>query len=123
MKTIRISDEVYAEIYKMGKMGDTPDSVLRRVFNILDDEGGGEGRSKTGRARKKLSAKVAEGEFIIEFVDGVSNRWPLPNREDKLGIRKVRNEAVDFAKENGASHGQLVAVRKALTEAGYHLTK
>jgi len=34
MKTIRISEEVWNEIAKRGKFGETPDQVLVRVFNI-----------------------------------------------------------------------------------------
>ena len=40
-----------------------------------------------------------------------------------MAIRKVRTDAVDFAKDNGASDGQIAAVKKTLTDAGYHLTK
>jgi hypothetical protein len=35
----------------------------------------------------------------------------------------VRDAAVQFAEENGATVGQVFAVKKALTEAGYHLVK
>ena len=34
MKTIRISEEVWNEIAKFGRFGETPDDVLRRVFEI-----------------------------------------------------------------------------------------
>jgi len=34
MKTIRISDEVWAEIAKRGKFGETEDDVLQRIFGI-----------------------------------------------------------------------------------------
>ena len=40
-----------------------------------------------------------------------------------MGIRKIRDEAVYFAKNNGATSGQINAVKKTLTEAGYHITK
>jgi hypothetical protein len=124
MKTIRVSEEVYDEIYRRGKMKDTPDSVLRRVLDIPDDSGEGGRRSKgTGHSKKRLSTKFADGQFIVEFADGISNQWTLPDREDKKGIRRVRDEALDFAKKNGASYGQLEAVTKALREEGYYITK
>ena len=34
MRTIRISEKVWDEIAKRGKFGETPDDVLRRVFNL-----------------------------------------------------------------------------------------
>jgi hypothetical protein len=36
MRTIRISEEVWNEIAKLGKFGETPDDVLRRAFKISD---------------------------------------------------------------------------------------
>jgi hypothetical protein len=47
----------------------------------------------------------------------------LPDVTDKKGIRTVRDLAVEFARQNGASIGQENAVKKALTDAGYWLVK
>jgi hypothetical protein len=38
MRTIRISEEVWNEIAKRGKFGETPDDVLKGVFNIPDPQ-------------------------------------------------------------------------------------
>ena len=36
MRTIRISEQVYGEIAKRGKFGETPNDVLERVFKIVE---------------------------------------------------------------------------------------
>lgn len=122
MRTIRISDEVWGAITKVGKFGETPDDVLRRAFRI-----GGESRdagpSKRRIATQRMSAKIDGQELVVAFAGGASKRWSLPKRDDKAGIRRVRDAAVQFAVENGATVGQVFAVKKTLTEAGYHLVK
>ena len=131
MHKINISDEVWDEIAKRGKFGETEDDVLRRVFGIEDKPGkatrsfaSSRGRGKVRYATKRMSTRVEAGQLVVDFEDGVGNRWQLPDRQDKAGIRVIRDEAIKFALENGASDpGQTNAVRKALTDAGYHLTK
>ena len=55
---------------------------------------------------------------------GEEQNFDLPaDSSDKRAIRTAMNNALDFAKRNAASKGQLFAIRKALTDAGYHLTK
>ncbi len=122
MRTIRISSEVWEAIAKVGKFGETPDHVLRKVFEI-DGASRSAGFRKQRIATKRMSSKVTGQEFTVTFSDGASKSWALPRRDDKAGIRRARDTAVKFAKENGASTGQVYAVMKALTEAGYHLTK
>ncbi len=70
-----------------------------------------------------MSTEVRDGELVVFFHHGESNRWTMPHRNDKDGIRKVRAEAVEFVMKNDATDGQKNAVLKAITEAGYHLTK
>lgn len=140
MRTIRISDEVWDEIAKQGKFGETEDDVLRRVFGLEDDafrrvaglDGGPSIHSKPQRATTRprrryatvrMHAGVHQRQFVVSFEDGKENRWALPSREDKEAIRRIRREAVTFAVAHGASKGQEYAVFKALTDAGYHLTK
>ncbi len=66
---------------------------------------------------------LAEGRLHVEFPDG-GNSWELPDRSDKKAIRHIREDAVNFVLDQGASYpGQTNAVRKALTDTGYHLTK
>ena len=70
-----------------------------------------------------MSTFVRSGTLFVEFENGRKNQWALPNQQDKDGIRKVRDAAVDFAQQNSASLGQINAVKKALTDAGYYLSR
>ncbi len=75
-------------------------------------------------ATKRMSSRVESGKLVVAFEDGARKERTLPKRSDKGSIRKIRDDAVSFALENGASDkGQTNAVRKALTNADYHLTK
>ena len=82
-------------------------------------------RSKRKRlATKKMVAEVGkDGELFIKFDGGLWQKFSLPDRNDKPAIRSVRDKAVAWAKRNGATDGQAAAVKKALTSAGYYLTK
>lgn len=132
MRTIRISEEVWKEIAKLGKFGETEDDVLRRVFGLDPQADKHEGQALvTGPKRRRghyatnrMHAGVHSGQLVVSFANGAEDRWELPERSDKAEIRKIRAEAVEFAMKNGASEpGQTNAVLKALTEAGYYLTK
>ena len=70
-----------------------------------------------------MSADVLGKTLHVTFQNGTSKKWTLPETTNKLEIRRIRDEAVNFAKKNGASYGQQQAVKKALTNAGYWLTK
>ncbi len=74
-------------------------------------------------AKHRMSTKVDGGRLHVSFVGGASKAWELPDRDDKSAIRDVRNAALLFAKENGATVGQQNAVRKALSTARYYLKK
>lgn len=130
MRTIKISDAVWDAIAAKGKFGESEDDVLRRVFDIEEDPEGHESLSgKRGRggvryAKKRMSARVEGGELVIEFEDGAKKSWTLPDKEDKSAIRQTREAAVAFALDNGASDpGQTNAVRKAITDAGYYISR
>ena len=135
MRTIRISDEVWEEIATRGKFGETEDDVLRRIFEI---KGHVEMRMTTPRVRehrrhyatRRMHAGVhgipgtPREQLLVSFEGGPEKRWGLPDKSKKEEIRTIRQEAVKFALENGASKpGQTNAVLKALTDAGYYLTK
>lgn len=129
-RTISISTEVWNEIAKRGRFGETPDDVLRRVFKLEKKRGPDGGtvpagfRTRTCVASRPLSAKVEKGVLRLAFADGPSYRWLLASRADKDIIRQVRRDAVAWAEENGATNpGQTNAVKKALTDARYYLTK
>jgi hypothetical protein len=74
-------------------------------------------------AAQRMTARVEGDMFRVHFASGARNSWSLPRRDDTVGIRKLREAAMQFAKENGATEGQQNAVRKALTNAGYYLRK
>ena len=136
-RTITISDAVWDAIAARGKFGETEEDVLRRVLNLpannpqspttshlpLSPASRHKGSRSPNKATDKMSSYVANGVLHVSFQSGPSNTWKLPALEDKNGIRAVRDQAVEFADQHQASNGQLHAVRKALTEAGYHVTK
>lgn len=136
MRTVRISDEVWNEIAKRGKFGESVDDVLRRVFG-LDSAAENEDSSHethiissprtSGKRRKKatnrMSCYVSSGRLIVEFASGHRREFKLPDKSDKSGIRRIRDEACAFAEEHGATLGQVNAVRKALTDAGYYVSR
>jgi hypothetical protein len=71
-----------------------------------------------------MSARVTDdGYLLIEFLGGQSNKWKLPSKHDKNGIRRVKGLAIEFAQNNEASLGQINAVVKAMTDAEYWTTK
>ncbi len=138
MKSIRISDEVWQEIAKRGKFGETEDDVLKRVFKIRpngpDQDGGllqpNARTSVRGHfATDKMHAKVYRegyGRYLkVRFHgSGEEQNFDLPeDRSDKRAIRSALESALNFGEKNNASKGQLFAIRKALTDADYHLTK
>lgn len=139
MRNIEISEDVWQAIAKHGKFGETEEDVLRRVFNLPSQDGGPpdsetapragcrarrtSGKPRRTRATQRMSSYVGNGQLHVSFAGGASRSWSLPARSDKTAIRSVRDKAVSFARENGATIGQQNAVKKALTEDGYHLTK
>jgi hypothetical protein len=131
MRTIRISEDVWQAIADRGKFGETEDDVLRRVFELdettVKTRPVGSGRIGRGNRRfaaKRMSRWVRDGQFVIEFEDGARQQWLLPQKDDKDGIRRVRDAAVQWALEQGASDpGQKNDVVKGLTEAGYHVSR
>lgn len=139
MRTIRISEEVWQAIAKDGKFGETEEDVLRRVFklpaNSMADRDKANlevgrrlpHRVSSGRRRsfatQRMTSFISKNQLNIEFQDGTSSSWTLPDRSDKAGIRVLLDKAIEFARRNKASLGQINAVRKTLTSEGYHLTK
>jgi len=122
VRTIRISDEVWNAIAKVGKFGETPDDVLRRVLKV-DEEGLATGAPRQRVATNRMTPKVDGQQFTVAFAGGETKSWPLPRRDDKPGIRRVRDSAVEFARKTGATQGQIFAVMKALTESGYYVSR
>ncbi|HEV2331114.1 MAG TPA: hypothetical protein VGY56_20215 [Verrucomicrobiae bacterium] len=130
---IRISDEVWAAIAAQGKFGETEDMVLRRVFKIgptnfasADSHPNGSSKQygwKERRTKYRMTQNVVENKLILEFDHGPRFEKPLPSKQDRLSIRKVREEAVQFVRANGGTTGQEHAAIRALTSRGYHIAK
>lgn len=81
--------------------------------------------TKAGSRRStiRLTTKVEDDKLLVSFADGTARSWALPPRADKNAIRSVRTAAIEFAHGHGTTPGQENAIRKALTSAGYHLTR
>jgi len=127
MKIIKISDEVWQEIAKRGKFGETEDDVLKRSYglSIIDNNNNRIGNFNSCKkyATKRLSSRIQEDMLCLEFQDGISDCWILPSKINVDEIKEVRDKAVSFVKENGATIGQINAVKKTLTEAGYYVSR
>jgi hypothetical protein len=73
-------------------------------------------------ARNKMTTRIEGDYYIVEFASGASKRFRLPDREDRIAIKELADEAVQFAIEQGATiPGQVNAVRKGLTNEGYYI--
>ena len=125
-----------------GRWGQSPDSVLCAALNIpkgkADSNGGPRAdsgitgakrlyrkqtlkRAHSGFATNRLECRLNQGVLDLTFASGHNRRFTLPLRNDKNRIRRVLYEAKVWALEHGASEGQVNAIRKALTDNGYHL--
>jgi hypothetical protein len=138
MRSIRVSEEVWQAIASRGKFGQTEDDVLRTVFELPTNSTNPEFLSDTAEkkniyrtpsghrrsfAKRRMSSYISNNQLHIEFQGGASSSWTLPDRTDKAGIRVALNKAITFAKTNEASFGQIMAVRKTLTNERYYLSK
>ncbi len=136
MKSISISMPVWNAIAGQGKFGETEDDVLRRVFGLppakaqeesvsfpADHRPRAESNRRRSFATDKLSSYISGNELRVAFASGPMKSWKLPAKEDKESLRMIRKEATTFAEKHGATIGQVNAVRKTLTDAGYHLLK
>ena len=134
MRHVKLTEDVWQKIAEHGQFGETEDDVLRRVFELppvtVEEHnkrrrgGGHRGRGNTRYATQRMSARIEGKQLVICFEDGASESWRLPHVRDKIAIRDMLENAVRFALDHGATDpGQTNTVRKALTDAGYHLTK
>ena len=139
MHNITVTEPVWQAIASRGKFGETEDDVLRRVFNLpvvsslkedhetKQEFGASTMRRASGPRRSlatdRMSSYLSANQLHVAFVSGPSTSWTLPSKTDKASLRAVREKAIAFAKKHGATLGQVNAVKKTLTDAGYHLTK
>ena len=130
MRTVRVSDEVWDQIAKRGKFGESVDDVLRRVFGLdaaVENEVSDERQSRaprfsTGRRRNKatnrMSSHVSNGRLVVDFAAGHRREFTTPEKSDKSGIRRVRDEACAFAEEHGATVSTIGMKRGRLNAIG-----
>ena len=135
MRSIQVSEPVWKAIAEKGKFGESEDDVLRRVFHLPPNANGStpSGAAQRGRATasgprrslatQRMSSYINNGQLHIAFQGGASHSWTLPPKNDKAALGSMREKAVSFARENGATIGQINAVKKTLTDDGYHLTR
>ena len=127
---IKISDQVRNEIIRRGKFGETTEEdVLRRFFGLPPLTNGSKLIRRAVTRKKRLAtirmtSKVVNNKLLVAFHGGPSQEWNLPyDKKNRQKIGRVRGDAIDFAKKNGATKGQVQAVIKALTSNGYYLFK
>ena len=75
-------------------------------------------------ATVKMSTALEDRRLTVTFKGGRTASWVLPTDRGDIGeIKRVLDSAKAFAESNGATAGQLAAVRKKLTDNKYYLTK
>ena len=132
MRANGIREVVRAAIAERGKLGETEDIVLGRVFGLLP-HATGEGtfplrrptRERRRRATRRRSVRVELRQLVVRFTDdGIARRGMLPDRSDRDAIRQVRADAVAFALELGEiDPGRSIAVGKAPIDAKYFVSR
>jgi hypothetical protein len=128
MKSIRISDEVWAEIARRGKFGETEEDVLRRIFGLSEGNSEEIIFSKSSQTRghyatDRLSAGISGNKYVLKFASGQKKEIILPDRSDREGIKKLTDEAIKFVRDAGGTIGQINAARKGLTDHGFRISK
>ena len=124
-RVIRIDDDLYQALGKLAKPFESPKTVIRRLLRKagIGTRATVGGHASRGRlATQRMRAVVRDGTLQVEFENGAKESWKLPKaKTDRDEIRRVRDRAVDFARAQGATEGQRAAVKRALTEHGYHI--
>lgn len=129
MRTVRLSEAVWSAIAQRGNFGETEDDVLRRVFELpardlpatTTAKGRRVGRGGVKHSTKRVSPKVMSGTLHLDIEGGLSTAFALPgNKSDVAAIRQVRGAAHTYARDHGATQGQLDAITKELNKAGYY---
>jgi hypothetical protein len=136
MRTIDVSEEVWQAIAAQGKFGETEDDVLRRILKLpvstdqprAPSKGNGASRRPSALPRRsfatqRMSAYINNGQLHVSFAGGPARSWSLPGKSDKAALLTMREKAVAFVRENNATLGQVNALKKTLTDAGYYLTR
>jgi len=133
MKRENIDDDVWEHVaQKYGKFGDRWCDALRRGLGIpiprktsaKARNPGSEGGGRNRFAEIRLDRKTTGEEIAFRFGDGLWKTWKLPiDKGNTQEVRRIREEALDFGRANGATNGQLNAIGKAFSDAGYYLNR
>ena len=109
--TIRISQDVYDAVAARGAFGETPDDVLRRVLDLPPRPPRVQ-RTKRGAVRLSDLDDIPRGvatvigkrdrRLVVKLAGAPVAMWKLSGL-DADGLAAVREEAVAFARERGAS--------------------
>ena len=133
MKRENIDDDVWQYVAdEYGRFGDRWCDALRRGLGIplpaqpatraRIARANGDGRRRLAEVR--LDRRTRDREIAFRFGNGPWKTWTLPtDRENTIEVRRIRDEAVDYGRANGATEGQLNAIRKAFSDAGYYLAR
>jgi len=128
MKRENIDDDVWEFVRKHGDFlhDKTWCDALRRALRI-PISGTPPAKAKPGRGNritaKPLHRDINDKEVIFGFGDAPRKSWKLPpSKDDKQEVRRIRDEALAFGRANGATAGQLNAIAKTFSDAGYYLT-
>jgi len=74
------------------------------------------------KSRSKMGQSITNGKLTVTFKDtNASETFKLPEVGDKPNLKIVRKAAFAFAKNNGATQGQIQAISKELNMAGYYM--
>jgi predicted CopG family antitoxin len=137
-RTVSISDEVYGHVADRGRFGESFDEALRRLLHVRDEAIMTAAAATPPRPGQRISTHVKgvrgpnlstrrlspclirDGVLILGW-DGVEElRLRLPDKTNRKGIEAVVGEAKRWATPAGASHGQLNAIDKTLSDGGYY---
>lgn len=73
------------------------------------------------RSTQRMSAKATGGKLIVSFANRKINTWNLPRPSDKAAVTKIFADCAAWARQQGASDGQVGAIHKELSAARYYL--
>jgi len=79
-------------------------------------------RARTVKATKRMSARITNGVLSLQYGDSKPRKLKVQNT-DKNKLKATIKKAVTWAKDQGATPGQIQAVKKAFTSNGYHVTR
>ena len=81
-----------------------------------------EKKPRTIKATKRMSARIENNVLTLKYGDGKPKKIKV-QKADKTKLKATIKKVVTWAKEQGATPGQIQAVKKAFTSKGYHVTR